>query len=163
MKRDWLQIVTNVGVVLGLLLLIYELNQSRDLTRAQVVDSVYDAVVTRNLALVGEHPEDAIAKSVFRPDELTESDAIVLSQFYTALLVSWMRNKDEHGLGYFGDTFEAVVASEAYFLNTRPGRRWWAVASTSVDPAIAAAVDGALATMTPEMQRSLIRTIIEAP
>lgn len=163
MKRDWLQIVTNIGVVVGLLLLIYELNQSRDLTRAQVVDSVYDAVVTRNLALVGEHPEDAIARSVFRPGELTESDAIVLSQFYTALLVSWMRNKDEYGLGYFGETFADVVASEAYFLNTRPGRRWWAVARSSVDPAIAAAVDESLANMTPEAQRLSIQTILEAP
>ena len=58
MKRDWLQITTNIGVVVGLILLIYELNQSRDLTRAQVIDSVYGAGVTRNLALLGESPDD---------------------------------------------------------------------------------------------------------
>ena len=163
MKRDWLQITTNAAVVLGLILLIYELNQSRDLTRAQVVDSVYDAVVARNLALIGENPHEAIAKSVFRPEELTESDAVVLSQFYTALLVSWMRNKDDRGVGYFGQSredFENVIASEAYFLNTEPGRRWWAVTRSIVDPEIVAAVDGALSGMSPEVHRSLIQTIL---
>ena len=160
MKRDWLQITTNVAVVLGLILLIYELNQSRDLTRAQVVDSVYGAAVTRNLALLGENPEDAIAKSVFRPNELTESDAVVLTQFYTALLVSWLRNKDEHGLGYFGGSVDEVVASEAYYLNTEPGRRWWAITRSSVDPDIAAAVDEALATMSPEALGPLMQAII---
>ena len=56
MKRDWIQLLTNVAVVIGLVLLIYELNQSRNLTRAQVVDQVYGAAVNRNLALMGESP-----------------------------------------------------------------------------------------------------------
>ncbi|MEM1433840.1 MAG: hypothetical protein AAGG11_07300 [Pseudomonadota bacterium] len=161
MKKDWLQVTTNVGVVIGLVLLIYELNQSRDLTRAQVVDSVYDAAVTRNLALLGENPEAAIARSVFRPDELSEQDAVVLTQFYTAMLVSWMRNKDESGLGYFEESFQYTIASEAYFLNTGPGRRWWSTVWSTVDPDIAAAVDSALANMAPGALRSALQAILD--
>ncbi len=164
MKRDWLQIITNIGVVIGLVLLLYELNQSRDLTRAQVVDSVYGAVVSRNLALLGENPEDAIAKSIFRPEELTEADAIVLNQFYTALLVSWLRNKDPRGLGYFGGSNEElalIIASEAYFLNTEPGRRWWSITKPMTDPEIVAAVDTALDNMDPAEQRERLGTMLK--
>ncbi len=160
MKRDWLQIITNIGVVFGLLLLLYELNQSRDLTRAQVVDSMYETVVIRSLSLIGETPEAAIAKSVFQPDELTESEAVVLSQFYTSLLVSWLRNKDERGAGFFEQAYAEVVASEAYYLNTEPGRRWWAVTRPYTDPAIAGVVDEALASMTSDSQRAVIETIL---
>ncbi|MEM8767542.1 MAG: hypothetical protein AAGE43_08875 [Pseudomonadota bacterium] len=160
MKRDWLQIITNIGVVFGLLLLLYELNQSRDLTRAQVVDSLYETVVIRSLSLIGETPEAAIARSIFQPDELTESEAVVLSQFYTSLLVSWLRNKDESGAGFFGQPFTEVVASEAYYLNSEPGRRWWAVVGPNTDPAIAAAVDEALASMSVDAQRVVLETIL---
>ena len=83
MKRDWAQLLTNIAIIAGLVLLIYELNQSRNLARAQVVDSVYGAAVNRNLALLGESPEHAIAKSIFHPDRITESEAVVLTQFYT--------------------------------------------------------------------------------
>ena len=144
MKRDWIQLLTNLAVVIGLVLLIYELNQSRNLTRAQVVDQVYGAAVNRNLALMGESPEQAIAKSVFRPEEITESDAIILTQFYTALLVSWLRNKDEHGVGYFGSSYEQVISSEAYFINTVPGRKWWNSVREFQTPEIIQAVDAAL-------------------
>ncbi|MEM7002128.1 MAG: hypothetical protein AAF529_15165 [Pseudomonadota bacterium] len=160
MSRDWLQLLTNLAVVAGLGLLIYELNQSRDLVRSQVVDSVYGAAVTRNLALLGESPEKAIAKSVFHPEQVTENDAIVLSQFYTALLVSWLRNKDERGVGYFEDMYAQVVASEAYFLNTVPGRKWWNSVKDLQDPGLRAAVDAALQVATPEQQRGMLERLI---
>ncbi len=160
MRRDWLQILSNFGVLLGIALLIYELNQSSDLTQAQVVDSTYDAVVFRNLALLGESPEQAIARSIFRPDELTEDDAIVLSQFYTAMLVSWMRVRDERGVGYFGSSFEYVAQTEAYFLNTRPGRVWWASVKQLTDPAIVQPVDDALAAMNPDDYRQLLQRMV---
>lgn len=162
MKRDWVQILSNFGVLLGLGLLIFELNQSSDLTQAQVVDGTYDAVVFRNLALLGESPEQALARSIFRPDELTEDDVIVLSQFYTAMLVSWMRVRDERGVGYFGSSFEYVARSEAYFLNTRPGRAWWASVRQITDPAIVQAVDEALASMNPDDHRALLERMIGA-
>ncbi len=160
MKRDWLQITTNIAVVIGLVLLIFELNQSRNLTRAQIVDATYDAVVSRNLALIGEKPEEAFAKSVFAPDELTQSEAVVLSQFYTALLVSWLRNKDERGIGYFGQGFESVISTEAYFLNTEPGRRWWASVRPFTDPEIAKSVDSALSKMSSEGQREMVQAVM---
>ena len=159
-ERDWLQLLTNVAVVIGLLLLIYELNQSRDLTRAQVVDAVYNAAVSRNLAILGESPEQAIAKSIFHPDDVTEGDAIVLTQFYTAMLVSWLRNKDERGLGYFERGFEEVIASEAHYLNSVPGRKWWASIRDFTDPEIAAAVDRALEPVTTDMQRNVINQLV---
>ncbi|MEM7099000.1 MAG: hypothetical protein AAF541_12135 [Pseudomonadota bacterium] len=160
MNRDWAQILTNVAIIGGLVLLIYELNQSRDLVRAQVVDSVYGAAVTRNLALLGESPERAIAKSYFQPEHITESEAVVLSQFYTALLVSWLRNKDERGAGYFEAAYEQVITSEAYFLNTVPGRIWWNSVKSVQDPQLRLAVDRALAKITVEQQKTMVSQLV---
>ena len=158
--RDWLQILTNFGVILGLLLLLYELNQSRELVQAQVVDGVYNAGVTRNLALLGENPQVAIAKSVFYPEQVSEAEAVVLVQFYTSLEVSWLRNKDERGLGYFERGFEEVVASEAYYLNTVPGRKWWSVIREFTDPEIARIVDAELSTVSVETNRDVLSSIV---
>ena len=160
MKRDWIQLLTNLAVVIGLVLLIYELNQSRNLTRAQVVDQVYGAAVLRNLSLMGESPEKAIAKSVFRRDEITESDAIILTHFYTSLLVSWLRNRDERGVGYFGSAYEQVIQSEVYFINTVPGRTWWSSVRNDLDPDIVEAVDSALRELTPEGQKEFVSLLL---
>ena len=160
MNRDWAQILTNIAIISGMVLLIYELNQSRDLARAQIVDAAYGAAVNRNLALLGESPEKAIAKSYFQPDEITESEAIVLSQFYTALLVSWLRNKDERGAGFFERSYQTVIASEAYFLNTVPGRTWWNSIKEAQDPELRFAVDQALATITVARQKEMIAQLV---
>lgn len=42
-KRDWFQILTNIGVVAGLAILIYELNQSNAYMDAQMVDAFHDS------------------------------------------------------------------------------------------------------------------------
>ena len=160
MRIDWAQLITNIAIIAGLVLLIYELNQSRDLARAQVVDSLYGAAVDRNLAVLGESPEQALARSIFAPDEITQSDAVVLSQYYTALLVSWLRNKDERGAGYFGRAYEEVIESEAYFLNTIPGRKWWDSIREFQDPQLSAAVDRALQNLSPAQQRKMVAQLV---
>ena len=97
---------------------------------------------------------------MFRPEDITESDAIVLTQFYTALLVSWLRNKDDRGVGYFGSEYEQVIASEAYFINTVPGRKWWSSVRTSLEPEFVQAVDSALEKLTPEEQRAFVSLLL---
>ena len=127
-----------------------------------MVDSIYDAAVSRNLVLLGESPEVALTKSMFHPEKIDEQDAVILSQFYTAMLVSWMRDKDERGLGYFQRAFAEVVASEAYFISTEPGRIWWAAVREFTDPELTAVVDEALENMPVNANRQLLESMLGA-
>ncbi len=43
MKRDWLQLLTNIAVVIGIGVLIYELNQTHLYNRSQVIAVDYQS------------------------------------------------------------------------------------------------------------------------
>ncbi len=64
MKRDWLQLLTNIAVVIGIGVLIYELNQTHLYNRSQVIAIDYQTLTDINLAMVGDNPAGAFAKSV---------------------------------------------------------------------------------------------------
>lgn len=73
-EKSWLpslQLVTNLAVVAGIIVLIFELNQNRDLAQVQAYDNAYLTATSRNLALLGETPQISIARSIFHPDDLT--------------------------------------------------------------------------------------------
>lgn len=120
-----LQLITNIAVVVGIAALIFELNQNRDLAQVQTFDNAYLSAMSRNLSLMGESPETSLSKAIFRPSDINQEDAVVLSQYYSALIVSWRRLKDDRAIGYFGDGWEGVVSEEAFNLNTQIGRKWW--------------------------------------
>ena len=160
--NKYLQILTNIAVLAGIILLIFELNQASNLTRAQLYDGAYDAAVTRNLTLVGESPAEILAKAMYAPETLNETDAVTLNQFYNSLLTSWYRNKDERGIGYFGSYYAFVVKAEAYLLNTIPGRAWWDSVRNLNEPAIRDIVDEYLANNTIAQARKSTDAILNA-
>jgi hypothetical protein len=47
--NQWLTLLTNIGVLIGLLLLVFELNQNRELMRAQMHASRAEAKATRQI------------------------------------------------------------------------------------------------------------------
>lgn len=165
-EKSWLpslQLVTNLAVVAGIIVLIFELNQNRDLAQVQAYDNAYLTATSRNLALLGETPQISIARSIFHPDDLTPEDVIVLHQYYTAILVNWRRLKDEHAIGYFGGGWEGVVAAETFHLNTYLGRKWWNSPRQFRDQEISAVVDRILKETSVEDSVAFYRNLLPKP
>lgn len=78
MKRDWLQIFSNVAILAGLVVVIYEINQSRDLAYGQILATSYATINERFVAQMGDSPQLALQKAVLNPDSLTPEDAVIL-------------------------------------------------------------------------------------
>ena len=78
MKRDWIQITSSVAIVIGLVVVIYELNQNFLNARAQLTHDDYVNIHAHLYTLMGENPALAIAKARKSPHELTEEDRIVV-------------------------------------------------------------------------------------
>ena len=49
MKRDWLQILSNLAIIVGLVIVIYELNQSRQLAYGQILTEELSRINDRHL------------------------------------------------------------------------------------------------------------------
>ena len=125
MKRDWLHIISNLAIIAGLLIVVFELNQSRNLAYGQILTDEMTRFNDRHLALMGDDPRDAIVKSALSPDELLPQDAATLDAYYSSIIWNWysmLRSSEVTGIDRRWRVNVADQAREHF--STQPGRRW---------------------------------------
>ena len=114
-------------MVLGLILVIWELQQSRHVANAQLTSDEIDQVIQIELSEAGENPSITLAKACEDPNSLTNEDLWVLHGRYKAQLAYIMRAlliEQRSGL-YEGIWIEAAHARFGTVFNSRVGRLWW--------------------------------------
>ena len=123
--RDWFQIVSNVAIIVGLGLVIYELNQSKQLAHAQLTENTIDRMTAGQLALMGEDPRSAIARAALHPHDLDERDAVTLDAFYRTVTMGWSSYSRTAEIGNLDRDYEGIVRAQArMYFTSDPGRRW---------------------------------------
>ena len=83
--NQWLTLGANIGVVIGLILLLIELNQNSDLLRAQIHQARSDAHVGHRLADVESEKLTAIRMKLYEhgyPQDLTSVDALTPEEHF---------------------------------------------------------------------------------
>jgi hypothetical protein len=63
MKREWFHLLTNVAVIIGVVGVIYELQQAHFLSRMDLMSETHSTVMSRNYQLMGENAAVAITKA----------------------------------------------------------------------------------------------------
>jgi hypothetical protein len=81
-----LQVVSNVGVVIGLVLVAIQMQQTGEAIRASRLDVWNQGGLQIALANVGDNAAEAFATSISRPAELTDTQLTQLMAFYDAYL-----------------------------------------------------------------------------
>lgn len=96
---DKIQIIGAAAIVLSLLLVLFEMQQSRQITGAQLMAQQFDGIADRYLALMGEDSAATLAKACHQPDTLTPAEQIVLDAYLNAnfLTIRRMRELAEFG------------------------------------------------------------------
>lgn len=140
--NNWAQTITGLAIVIGLVLVVWELQQNRDATLSQLSSEYWHFASQERAAIFGEDAANVLAKACHEPADLTESDLIVLEQYYEGFIarIDRMRMLRNRGGFYGTDQWrEGVVLLDMLFVS-RPGRAYWkSIASTWVNPEIYAA------------------------
>jgi hypothetical protein len=100
---NWLQIIGNLGLVIGLVLVAVQIKQNNDLAKAQLLSDGWLAVMQRQTALFGENPAASIARGSVTPDQLTDEDLVVLDAVSVSEWILGLRltTLDAAGYGFF--------------------------------------------------------------
>jgi hypothetical protein len=122
---NWFQIISNVAIIVGLGLVVYELNQSKVVANGQMVDAFASRSNDLLLTMMGEDPREALAKAALHPEDLDEKDAVTLDAFYSSIAGGWgnlyftsrLLDVDRRWRG------GAQLQARMYF-SSKPGRRW---------------------------------------
>lgn len=148
--NKWLQLAGNLGIVLGLLLVVVQLKQTADLTKTQLLYDESQRQIELETKVVGEEGARVWAKSLTEPAQLTlEEQRIIealLWSFVEQLRAAYMLG--ELGLLDDGEWKTRVRGETGFFLANPYARAWWSNFSESneiLPPELIAAVDERLA------------------
>ena len=123
----WLSTIANVALLAGLLLVAYELNQTRSLARMELVNAgnVAENEIWANL--MGEAPVDVIARSIECPDTMTYADFMAMDAFLYTSMNTLFRNYQLAEEGIFTDEEwrDSVETYGSWYLGNPFGRAWW--------------------------------------
>jgi hypothetical protein len=144
-KRDWFQILTNIGVILGLTLLAYELEQTRLISQAGFIDASYQISLGNLSALLGENPADAIAKSVVNHDSLTAAEREVVRAHHISTVIELEHAVTMASFGNYGDGWDRYIPEYVVSALGYPyGREFWNSHRENVTPQLRDIIDAAL-------------------
>lgn len=125
---NWVQIITGIAVVLGLVAVIWELQQSRSAAIAQLKSDGWSTSAQADMAVAGENPKAVLAKACDDPRSLSNEDLWALQGYYFAQTNIIRRTFDIYQrTGLYGDedwTDAARGRFDQVFFS-RPGRIWW--------------------------------------
>ena len=122
----WLTLVTNVGLITGLILVAMQINQSRHLVRGELGTQQRDYYSSIFSAVSGEDIRNVIAIALQDPMSLSQADAIVLNSYMHNVTGHVHRERYLKELGIFEEDpadFERWVVRQ--FFGNNYSRIWW--------------------------------------
>jgi hypothetical protein len=147
--NKWLSLGANLGVLAGIVLLAFEINQANLNARADMVSSFQDRWVSMDLSWQGEGFAAARAKAIENPEKLTLTEMIQLDGFMWSYLDHIGTNRQLWGLGVFDEPLpsqEKIISENAVlFFGNRYSQAWWAENRENIEPSTAALVDREIA------------------
>ena len=123
---DWVQVVTSLSVLIGLMLVIYEIRQTHRLSQVQMVAENMAAFTQQQLSIAGENPATVMKKAChdepLNQEELVVFDVIARTYaLYASRILA---------LDFLGDYDSRHVDEQAVSIlrtlkSSELGRAWW--------------------------------------
>ncbi len=109
----WLSLGANFGVVIGLVLLFFEISQNTELMRAQINQSRTDTAVSEQQAVYNSDYLPALIATAARGEQLSDEEMIRYSSYFRG----FNRNMDnqlwQYNQGFLGENIPRSIKSGA--------------------------------------------------
>lgn len=122
---EWVQIVATGAVIIGLALVIWELRQTHDIARAQLISDEYLARMENERTMMGENPAPVIVKGCQTPDELTPAEQRINGAYVTLVYLRNERNRYLAQVSDLGRTLDTSTHQTLRVLLGTPRFRSW--------------------------------------
>ena len=149
-KYDWLQIIANAGIIIGLVLVGLEIKQNSDLVKAQLLYEESQRFVSYEMAMLGDNPARVWAKAHTEPESLTLEERRIMEAYFWTFTEQARATQMLAEKGLFADeNWQSRVANEAsFFFGNEYGYAWWQIfgkESEYLNPELVRAIDEGLA------------------
>ena len=122
----WLTLGANIGVLIGLALVAFEIRQNSDLMRLQFINDDLLLTAESEVPMLGDDPATIMMKSFETPEDMTYADFRVMDAYLTTKMERLVRR---YQLGREGiideDSWKTVGFAYEWFFGNKFGRLWW--------------------------------------
>ena len=146
--NSWLSLIAGTGMLAGLGLVAFELNQNTEQLRLQLILQTNEKIYENNRDLLGENPTPAIIKSITNPENLTYEEFLIADSYVLNLLGEWEDRFFiyENGLDSEQDWKRHIDVNIYWILGNRFAQARWHSFKSVFEPEFAQYVDQALMT-----------------
>ena len=121
-----LQFITIFSVIVGTALVVWELQQTRTLSRLALSQETYNSISQEISAVLGDDFSNVYARSCLEPESLTPADYAALHHYYVALELRAQRPLRTETDGGLSTRWRlSAQVSLGAILSSKPGREWW--------------------------------------
>ncbi|MEO1250919.1 MAG: hypothetical protein AAFW81_01075 [Pseudomonadota bacterium] len=125
--NSWLTLGANVGVVLGLIILIIEVRQNASLTRVALETGKNDQLAHIELSIASPAVAAAWAKSIRAPETMSDADVRMVESHLVAVMLQWdnLFQMEASGLASRTRTESHIRNSAPYYFGSAYAKNWW--------------------------------------
>lgn len=125
----WLTVVANLGVVLGLFIVIVEVRQNAALTRAAMEQQKNNLMADIELTMADPQLATVWMKSIRTPEALTDSELRQIESVLVATLLQWEHRfqMEQAGLVSRDEATQHIANSAPWAFGSRFGKKWWSI------------------------------------
>ncbi len=123
----WLTLGANIGVVLGLIILIVEVRQNAALTRTELETAKADLMARLEFTFTSPGVAAAWMKSIRSPETLTDEEIRIVEAQLVGLMMQWdhlLAMKDS-GLATRARVERHIRNTAPYYFGSRFAKNWW--------------------------------------
>ncbi len=125
--KSWVTLLANVGLLAGMMLVAYEINQNSQLARMALVNEGNVASNQFWANLMGENPAQVIGMALECPEAMSYSDFFAMDAYLFTGMNLLYRNYELAKEGIFTeeDWQEQVEGYTSWYIGNQFGRAWW--------------------------------------
>ena len=149
--KHWLQVISNVAILIGVILVVWELRQTQAISRAQLASDGIIAQMELSHTLMGENPGLVLSKACLEPDNLTSEEKTILAATFRSRLLLGARSRSTERIGNFGiDDEQAIRTAFVSVFNYQYFRDQYSIQRESIPAFYAGIADEVLEESEPQ-------------
>ncbi|WP_340693946.1 hypothetical protein [Hyphomonas sp.] len=127
--NQWLALGANIGVLLGLIILIVEVRQNAALSRAAMEQKKNDVLAEIEFNIAKPEISEIWIKSIRHPEDLTDPEMRTMDGIFVALMLQWDHRfqMEAAGLASRADARQHVLNAAPYYFGSRFAKHWWSL------------------------------------
>lgn len=125
--NKWLTLAANLGVVIGLVILILEMRQNAALTRATLEAQKNSFLSQVELNLTSPNNLEAWIKSIRHPEQMTDADIKIIDSVLLSIMLQWDQvfHMLRNGLADRVEAKNHISNSAPYYFGSKFAKAWY--------------------------------------